>query len=46
MKASERKKNKFKAIKERLEMIRLHKNQIRFFLSIKERKRNVGKIQF
>lgn len=46
MKASERKKNKFKAIKERLEMIRLHKNQIRFFYPLRNEKGTLARYNF
>lgn len=46
MKASERKKNKFKAIKESLEMIRLHKNQIRFFYPLRNEKGTLARYNF
>ena len=38
MKASERKKNKFKVIQYNLEMIRLYKKQIRFFYPLRNQK--------
>lgn len=46
MKASERKKNKFKAIKESLEMIRLHKNKIRFSYSLRNEKGTLARYNF
>lgn len=46
MKASERKKNKFKAIQESLEMIRLHKNQIRFFYPLRNEKGTLARYNF
>lgn len=38
MKASERSKNKFKAIQDNLEMISFYKNQIRFFYPLRNQK--------
>lgn len=46
MKASERKKNKFKAIKESLEMIRLHKNKIRFSYPLRNEKGTLARYNF
>lgn len=46
MKASELKKNKFKAIKESLEMIKLHKNQIRFSYPLRNEKGTLARYNF
>lgn len=43
MKASERKKNKFKAIKESLVMIRVYKNQIRLSYPLRNEKETLAR---